>query len=462
MAEGGQVKIELSLLTDKAKKQLKQFKEDAVKAGAPDKSAPYGRDMTGKPLPAPVISDVSAAGSRAARLEELRRYRIQGLRGFNAQEFFRSGQFNMPRRAGLMTPPDPRMTEMSPERKAQLDELRRLRTQGLRGFNVQQFFREQQEQGRKGGQTIGGMINNVLNAKLSTPQAAFVKITSALAAMRVAVGLASWTFNTLLAPLRIFNRAIGEGAESARRLYAKSLSSGGMPLGFTQMRASLAQVLGVGEQEVFQYGKQVAYLNAKLEQGNRVIVRHNLTLTETAWKTSILQNNWKALMTSMVADLAPLKNAITDFLGSTVEKVTTMREKKRDDRARFDAMAKYAQEQGLGLKAPATFMGGPAGDISKAYFTKQGKENKEAMTAFIKQWKTATANIPLPETSARRYQTSPWERMGLVIGMGAADNPARKTALNTAKMVEQLNRMIEITQRTKPEMYRKLTGATNP
>jgi hypothetical protein len=48
---------------------------------------------------------------------------------------------------------------------------------------------------------------------------------------------------------------------------------------------------------------------------------------------------------------------------------------------------------------------------------------------------------PAPETSAHRLRSSPWEQMGMVIGLGAAENPMKQTAKNTAKSAEYLGQM---------------------
>ena len=46
---------------------------------------------------------------------------------------------------------------------------------------------------------------------------------------------------------------------------------------------------------------------------------------------------------------------------------------------------------------------------------------------------------PSPETSARRLQTSSWERMGLVLGAGGGQNYAKDTAANTKRIAEILS-----------------------
>ena len=70
--------------------------------------------------------------------------------------------------------------------------------------------------------------------------------------------------------------------ENARRLYARQLQSGAMPGGFVAMRGSLARVMGVGESEVYQYGRAVQYLSARLASATTIQTRVNRELTSTS------------------------------------------------------------------------------------------------------------------------------------------------------------------------------------
>lgn len=284
--------------------------------------------------------------------------------------------------------------------------------------------------GTKPATTLSSMLSTAANAPLGKVAAAGAAATAALAGLRVAVGLASYAIRLLMIPVKMLFHAFMEAAEAARKLYARSLQSGGAPLQFNAWRGNLAQVIGVGENEVLQYGKAVGYVNGKLAWANRTMAATNTQLTASAWEWQVLKVNISALNAQIMSGLAPAFRGAT----ATVNNLVVAMGKFTDV-----AMKAWKYIGFMSLLNPTSAIPWIAG---KVFGSVSGPP------------------APEPEASARRYQSSPWERMGLVLGAGMGDNPAKKTASNTTKMVEQLNRMIDITRMTHPELYRQTSGAS--
>lgn len=311
--------------------------------------------------------------------------------------------------------------------------------------------------GRSGG---GAAASGSVNDWLNKPRSPMFKFGAALAALRVGVGLVDWGFRGLLAPIKMLDSIISRAAESARGTYAKSLQSGGVSVGLTAYRGNLARVLGVGENEVFQYGKQVTYLSDKLRYATYVQARYNSALTESAWQVGVFKSNWSAMMTTFAMRMKDAKMSVVDFLDGAVKHVAKVNEAER----KFQAFDAFAKKSGLKYEGPAALddvkkmkMQSPSGPLSQ-------EKIKAALRVFEHEWALQNkSKIPPPETSAHRYATSSWERMGLVVGAATADNPAKKTAYNTTKMLIELQKLTNANSPLRPPQYRytKPTGAAH-
>lgn len=196
--------------------------------------------------------------------------------------------------------------------------------------------------------------------------------------------------------------------ENARKEYARALMSGGLPLGFTVRRAALANVLGVGENEVLQFGRQVLYLNDKLKWSNKIISETTPELTGVSWEFSILGQNMKGLFATLASDAAPALEKFANALSTIVQAVTG-----------------FIDKYPIVFKAMMAAMLGPGGIgmlHTKAFDRLDGESTTPPPSAYMKQLKVSS-----------------WERMGLVVGgYGTAGNPAQQTAKNTERTVHEL------------------------
>jgi hypothetical protein len=440
METGGQIGIELRLLMDKLKGDI----ANAAKAIKKDLSGPVTGDMTGKAdegmektgkeadklatrinrvseaarvlkqrladIASGKLSPVqpgmtvrgageeSEAASRQARLEELRRYRAQGLRGYNVQDFFRGGQYG--RR-------NPNLATVLPPSLGGTAKLEMTRFQEL--------------------QSIGKAI--ALNA------AAF---TAALASLRVAVGLVKYAFSGLLQPLNMLQRSM----EEARSRYAASLTSGGLPLGFTSRRSVLASVIGVGEGEVLKYAGAVKQLNEMVAISSKVHAETAQSLAMGAWKVRAFKEDWKAMLENVTYLYTPALNRITTWLDEILKTFIA-----RQNDARKAADEAWAKEKAvLQERQKALQEQIKAGAFGSVRFG-QERHDKIARMKAEGELKQITDKLKAheianaPEASAHRLRSSPWEQMGMVIGLGAAENPMKQTAKNTAKSAEYLGQM---------------------
>jgi hypothetical protein len=375
MAADGTVSVELKLLTEKAKQQLKDFASQL--AGTLGAGSSGGKGGGGKRSPVDQAGD--AVDKHVTKLQKLT------LTLKDVQRAFHDAWRNAlppPKvtiagsgggRSGGSYPGGPG-SFMGPQYGGGL-------ASGIPGLQ-----QAGSQPTKANPVTLATMASSLVNSPLTRVAQGAVGIASGLAALRVGLGLFSFGINFALTPIRALSRVMTEAAESARNLYSRSLQSGGMPVGFTQKYGSMAKVLGVGERDVFQYGKQIAYLNNQMAYGNSVIVKYNRVLTDNSLRHGVLSNDWQALKASMGAGFARTGRAITSVKSGLVR----------------------------GALAMSEWMNRLDPDIAKS-------------------------KVPSPVASANRYGTSPWERMGLVLGnIGGGRNYAAITAENTAKTAQAI------------------------
>lgn len=214
---------------------------------------------------------------------------------------------------------------------------------------------------------------------------------------------------------------------NAAKLYAKGLQSGGLPMGFLAHRQSLAQVIGVGEAEVFRYGKAVRYLNDQLAWSTSVFASTNRELTATNWGFGVLGKNFHALMSVIAEDIAPHVRMLTSAFSDL-----------------FETIGRFLQS-GMG----------------KAILDHFWEPLKIAAVLSKSAVGTSKIGGAAPELSSsfRRLQTSSWERMGLVLGMGG-QNYAQQTAQNTRQAVALLGQIAQAVTLDSTNLFRK-TGDTD-
>jgi hypothetical protein len=196
----------------------------------------------------------------------------------------------------------------------------------------------------------------------------------------------------IVAAFKVLKKTLSEmiqTADAARRTYAKILQSGGMASGFIIQRQQLAEVLGVGENEVMQYGKAIANLNSRLQFSRSVLTETNPTLTEVGWQFKVLNQDMKALWAQLTYEAAP---ALTTF-----------------------AMSLSGLVRGATMLLPIMM---------------------PVLTLLAKLMPKA----PSVPVSINRLPGSNWEKMGMVIGRVGAQDYTKKTSENTAKVVTLLEK----------------------
>jgi hypothetical protein len=276
--------------------------------------------------------------------------------------------------------------------------------------------------GGQGGsvQTIGSMIQGFMNKPIGSTGASIAGLFAGLAGLRVAIGLVTYAFRTLLAPLHAMLSLVMKAAEDARHTYAKSLQSGGMPIGFTVQRGALADVLGVGEHDVWQYAAAIKAVNEDMRYSTQTLSENNRALTALGWEWKVLEFDMKALGSQLATDFIPIVHQLFNVMHAGLMNLIAA--------ARlFQNTAEY--KVGVVL---AKLMG-----FSEA---------------------------PTTGASARRLPPSQMERMGLVLGLGGGNTPAHQTAKNTAKTASLLENVVKVLwgMATQNSAYKKLYGEGKP
>ena len=227
-------------------------------------------------------------------------------------------------------------------------------------------------------------------------------------ALAAPLGLAALVVGTLVVELMLFKKAIKitfEQMEKSRALYAKSLTSGGLPLGFTAHRGKLAEIIGVGEEDVLQYGDAVKYLSSQIERSTGIIADATPELTSLSWEWRVLKTDMEALKASLGKMLAPAIRGVIYMLHQMVQGLLRVMEF-------INKVNQYA------LNLVRTVRG---------WFG--GKKHEQGPA-------------PAPAASAKRMEPSSWERMGFVLGIGGGNSPQVETAKNTKKMANLLEKLL--------------------
>ncbi len=187
--------------------------------------------------------------------------------------------------------------------------------------------------------------------------------------------------------------------DNARRLYASSLQSG-LGLQFTSKRNLLANVIGVSEKEVFQFGQAIGFIGKRLDVANYSLAKTAPYLTATSYNFKILEANMHGLFATLANEAAPSLNIFADGLAKFTAAFTLFLQK--------DPIAKFVEKIG------ALIVLNPLSGIGKLL---GGKDSGPA---------------PNPAAFMKQIHASAWERMGLVVGgIGGQRDYASQTAQNT-------------------------------
>jgi len=423
----GEVKIDLRLMLDKLKgdiaKAAKEISKGLAGLGVGGGGPGSGPGAAKPPaeIEAVTNSAKNATGALKLMVEQWRKARASGIE---------PGQVITGLEAGSEKP---EMLDPAKIWSEQVAQIKQWRNQGLRGYNMQEFFSGRNRGGglatappvASGGggvppvigrgsgaapTSLTSIISNFFNKNLTGPQTVLAKFTGGLAALRVAFGLVSYAVSMVIGALKML---VLNAAEAARKMYAAALQSGGLPVGFIARRNILAEVLGVGEQDVWQYGKAIQAVDLSVRKSTDTLARNNKVLTGVGWQTSALGIAFRALWSEIALGLAPITSIL--IAGFT----------------------------GLAWILTDLFR---AANLLMLPFRKL----LEMMHIMIK--------VPTPTASAGRYPTSTFERQGLVVGSIGGGSPAMQTAKNTAKTSTLLEKILQVFRKGS-EGYTKMFGA---
>jgi hypothetical protein len=252
-----------------------------------------------------------------------------------------------------------------------------------------------------------------------------------LKGIAIATAAAAFAFMTLK---KVMDEVAG-AANRAAATYAKILQSGGMAAGFVVKREQLANIIGVSEDQVMQYGSAIAYLNSRLEWSTKIFTETNPTLTALSWNLRIVENDFAAMIAKISTDGAPAFKIFLDFLDQVIKKGESVIQNKGSEIAAIAAGAARVLTPGLFLNV-------------SDFATKDAKKNP-------------LKPVPQAPVSLNRFPASDWQKMGLVIGGGGV-NPQEKTAQHTAKMVTQLQTITTLLQPRTGNTKNPANVLTNP
>jgi len=277
----------------------------------------------------------------------------------------------------------------------------------------------------------GGWVASVLS-RLGIPASVASSFGLIAGTLTSAASAAAIPLAALAATLLSLRRAI-KSANEAAELYAKTLQSGGLPLGFVSWRSSLASILGVSEDEVLSFAKAVDGLGERVNESTDIIARNAPELAKTSWEMRMLKLEWQAFWSEFAAAMSPVLLQILRDISAFLKPFTMAAELIN----KLSEAKRYAQDLKLqGYEKWADLL--PEGGIK----------------GFIKEWITQSreelSKAPEPIAWSRRLPGSDWERKGLVLGgFGMAggvgiEEPSKQTANNTKQIAKSVGTIVTI------------------
>jgi len=270
----------------------------------------------------------------------------------------------------------------------------------------------------------GGWVASVLS-RLGIPASVASSFGLIAGTLTSAASAAAIPLAVLAATLLSLRRAI-KSANEAAELYAKTLQSGGLPLGFVSWRSSLASILGVSEDEVLSFAKAVDGLGERVNESTDIIARNAPELAKTSWEMRMLKLEWQAFWSEFSKAMSPVLRQILRDISAFLKPITMA--------AELINMFSEAKRTAQDLWADLLPEGGIKG--------------------FIKEWITQSreelSKAPEPIAWSRRLPGSDWERKGLVLGgFGMAggvgiEEPSKQTANNTKQIAKSVGTIVTI------------------
>lgn len=308
--------------------------------------------------------------------------------------------------------------------------------------------------------SMAQMLANLRNAVLPIGQ-----ILASFYLMKRAIDLA-------LAPLRAFAALISRAVAEGRRLYASALTSG-MGIGFTTKRGAIAQALGVSENEVMQFGKQIDWLGDRFNNSSRILASTAPTLAAVSWASSALQQTFKALWAQIANELAPVMVYLADAVRLFVETISNsdiVTGMAKELAVAFAMIATSIKVVMLAVSGLALIFQSLADTVQwvmikinnliaripgagKAGFitisdSEAFRGSKAIVDGIGKQLENNNPfkkiNAPEPAAYMKQLGASAWEKMGLQIGGGGSMNYSQQTANHTKRAADLLGKIYQM------------------
>lgn len=292
------------------------------------------------------------------------------------------------------------------------------------------------------GTAVGGPLGGAVAGLLTKANPAVAAVTAVMTALRMAVS------------------ETAEAFKRAHDTYIRSMTSG-FGLKMQATRQLLSQVIGVSENDIFQFGAAIGQFNDKLNVARNTIIETTPALAYTTMNWNVMMENIRAAWMQFAAAVAPAINRIEDFVSSLVklsilagvpnllgeivdgilEGITRVAAAIMLPIAGFelifvtikDGIANAVQ---FIINQLARIPGASHLGIEKGEMPGFGK-TKEAANDFAELFKVAfmpsdkKKEQSQPVASMKQMPASSWERMGLVIGGSGGVNYNQQIAANT-------------------------------
>ncbi len=231
--------------------------------------------------------------------------------------------------------------------------------------------------------------------------------------------------NAILAPLRKFASMVADAAAAAHKLYSSAITSG-MGIGMTAKRNIYAQVLGVSENDIMMFGRQIQALNYQLEGAAKTAAKVNPGLATMDIEFRVLEANFTRLKTVIVNELSPSVVGLTSLLVELTRGFAILFDELRN--VIVGLIKNILSSIGSVLLNPA---------LAAALNT--------LMTGIVAIGKATIGALGTPQAYMKQMPASAWEHMGLQVGVGGTTNYTQQTAQNTKKtngILEKLHQAI--------------------
>ena len=252
--------------------------------------------------------------------------------------------------------------------------------------------------------------------------------------------------------LMMLRKAINDTVTSFQRaaaIYSQMLQRGGLPMGVAVRENVLGRVLGVGANEVRQYGIAVQHVSEQVNRSINELTKNIPVMTAVAWQWRSFLVSIEAAWSQFAAALAPSLINLAKAMRTGVEIFTELRMLETFGFqinmviTAFVMHLKLLETVFLGVAAAVAFVIESLVNMVMELKTLGKWDSKfEATEAFMQRirdlHKSEGPAPGGPQSFSNRMPGSTWERMGLVVGGLSSTDFARQTATATKKSAELL------------------------